>query len=338
MVILSNGLTDSPDEGFLNVANNLVKRIKKSNPDTTIISYERSSGLTDKYIELNKLLINKELISLIRASNEDLLYVPFPAKAFATALRIFILSVFTRKKLRVILVMKSKFDILSGLLVLLSGADIFVLSADSESFYRKYLPQKRIKYIKTGVDTKKFVPVDSSRANELKKKYGFDTDKPILLHVGHLKYDRNLAVLKEISSCYQVLLVVSSMTKDERDDALKQELLSRPNIKIFDEYFSNIEELYQMADAYIFPTIKEGNCIDVPLSCLEAAACNKPVITTSYGEMKAFRNNKGFFFIDNSEGNINDIINCALSCNESCTREAVLNYDWINAVDILSKK
>lgn len=336
MLILTNGLTENSDEGFLNVATNLVKRIKKACPNTVVVSYERSSRLTDRYIELNKLLLSKELISLIRSCNEDLLYIPFPAKAIAVALRIFILSILVKKKLKVILVMRTKFNFFTSLLVLLSRADIIVLSTDSESFYKKYLPSKKIMYIKTGVDTARFIPVSAEKTASLKVKYGFATDKPILLHVGHLKYGRNLDVLKKMNSTYQILIVVSSMTKEDRDDDLRRDLESLDNIRIFDEYFDNIEEIYQLADAYFFPTVEEGNCIDVPLSCLEAAACNKPVITTSYGEMKEFRNSKGFFFIDDTVADINDIVAEALACDECLTREAILDYDWNYAVELLS--
>ena len=334
MLILTNGLTEKADEGFLNVANNLVKRIKKSCPNTTVVSYERSSHLTDRYIKLNKLLLNKELISLIRLCDEDLLYIPFPAKAIATALRIFILSIFVKRKLKVLLVMKTGFNYFTSLLVLLSRAEIIVLSRESEMFYKKYLPDRKIKYIKTGVDTTRFVPVSVEKLASLKVKYGLSSDKPVLLHVGHLKHGRNLDILKNVDQKYQVLIVISSMTEKERDTDLCQILENCENVRIIDEYLSNIEELYQLADAYIFPTVEEGNCIDTPLSCLEAAACNKPVITTSYGEMKEFANVKGLFFIKDAD--INAVIEMALNCDECLTRESVLSYDWNYAVENLS--
>ena len=68
ILILTNGLTEQADEGFLNVANQLIKRIKKMNPDVYIASYERKSDLADRYFVLNKLFFNAASISLSTSS------------------------------------------------------------------------------------------------------------------------------------------------------------------------------------------------------------------------------------------------------------------------------
>lgn len=339
MLILSNGLTEVVDEGFLKVANSLVKRIKKADPTVTVVSYERKSSITDYYLSLNKLLLNRELILLIRKHNDSVLYIPFPAKTLATALRIFILSLLKRKHLKVILVMKSHMNLPARVLLMLSNADLIVLSKDAEVFYQNILPSTRVKYLKTGVDTSKFVPAQPKRMAELKEKYGFDPDRPIILHVGHLKQGRNVGELVKIDKKYQVLLVTSTLTKEERDIDLQEKLLNCPNIRIIDEYIPNIEEIYQMSDIYFFPTKVSGNCIDVPLSCMEAAACNKPVITTDYGEMKEFIGKSGFYFIDENENSdLNRLIERVLCAREHNTRDAVLEYDWNNAIgDLLMK-
>lgn len=131
---------------------------------------------------------------------------------------------------------------------------------------------------------------------------------------------------------YQVLLVTSTLTKNEQDLALKQELLACENVKIIDSYLPNIEEIYQMSDVYFFPVLKSCQCIDVPLSCLEAAACNKPIVTTDYGEMKEFRGRDGFYFLACfDENSLNEKIQEALCQKNANAREAVLEYDWDRA-------
>ena len=88
-----------------------------------------------------------------------------------------------------------------------------------------------------------------------------------------------------------------------------------------------------MSDVYFFPVAEEGHCIDVPLSCLEAAACNTPVVTTQYGEMKAFEGKEGFFFIDSFEQcALNQTVETALAQRNANVRRAVLEYDWDRAV------
>ena len=336
MIILTNGLTDVVDEGFLKVANNFVKKIKSNKKDTIVISYERTSDLADHHLNLNKLLLNKQLKKLVSKKvkeKDTFLYIPFPAKTLATAIRIFIISVLYAKKPNVILVMKNKYNILARTLIKLSKANIIVLSNDSYEFYTDFLPNKRVKYLKTGVDTEKFIPCDSKSKQALKEKYGFDPNVPIVLHVGHLNYGRNVNELLKIDKKYRVLLITSTLTKSEQDEHLKKTLLAEKNITIFEHYIPNIQEIYQMADVYFFPTVEACHCIDVPLSCLEAASCNLPVVTTDYGEMKVFRGKEGFYFIEDfSKQNINSIIDLALiNCSESVSsRNSVLEYDWKN--------
>jgi len=338
MIILTNAVRERTDEGCLKVAQSLVKRIKKATPEACVVSYENRSALSDQYLELNKLFLNRELYSLLKKHPEPVLYIPFPAKTIATALRVFVLSRMARRGLRVVLVMKSHMNRAAKMLLRLSGAEIVVLSRDAQGFYQTIVPENRIVYLKTGVDTEKFIPVSQEKKIVLKQKYHFDPERPIVLHVGHLKYGRGVAELLKLDPSYQILLVASTLTKDEQDEALRQELLGRPNIRILDGYIPNIEEIYQMSDVYMFPVTQSGNCIDVPLSCLEAASCGKPVVTTDYGEMREFTGKPGFYFMDSTQGNPwNQQIARALKEKED-PRPAVLDYDWDRAVHYLQNQ
>jgi glycosyltransferase involved in cell wall biosynthesis len=183
------------------------------------------------------------------------------------------------------------------------------------------------------VDVHKFTPVPSDISKALKEKYGFDPDRPVLLHVGHMNKGRNIEELLKLDKKYQILLVTSTQFKDAQDIELKERLLNSGNIRLIDYYLPDIQEVYQLADAYFFPVVACGHCIDVPLSCLEAAACNKPVITTDYGEMKEFVGKQGFFFIDSFDpAELNSLVERALGDKDPGTRDAVLEYDWDNAI------
>ena len=333
MLILTNCLIKNADEGCVNVAYNLIKRIKTAVSDVKVVSYERTSKLTDVEMKLNKLMLSIPLFKLLR-KEENVLYIPFPTRMLPASLRIWILSLFC-KKLNVLISMHDSIDKLSGLLLKRSKAKLFVLS---ESAYKdfEHFVGSRVVHIKTGVDTEKFVPVTTEKSDELKIKYGFSPDKPVILHVGHLNEGRNIGELLNINDDYQILLVTSTLTKNEQNTELKNRLQSKQNIKIIDYYIPHIQEIYQLADLYFFPVVKEGNCIDIPLSCMEAAACNLPVVTTSYGAMSEFKGKKCFYHIDSFE-NINEIIKIALSANEASSRESVLEYDWNNAIEVLSR-
>lgn len=332
MLILSNCLTEKVDEGCIKVANNLVKRLKKADERALIVAFDRQSDLADEYISANKFLLNRELISKVISNRGNVIYVPFPAKPFSTAFRIYILSLFAGKNLKVVLTMTTKIDCISKLLLKLSRASFIVFSKRSAELYSEIVNVEKVIYIKTGVDTEKFVPVSDERVKELKQEYGFDVDKKLILHVGHLNTGRNVAQLKKLSKDYQVLLVISTQTKNEHDEVLRKELLSC-GVRIIDTYIPDIEHIYQMSDVYFFPVVEQGRCIDIPLSCMEAASCNKPIVTTDFGEMREFVGQNGFYFIDSFDADELKInVEQALNALEVNTREAVLDYDWKNAI------
>lgn len=335
MIILSNCMTETVDEGCLKVANSLIKRIKAADVSAQLITYERDCPLSDVHLDINKLMINSRLFSLIRKKRSSLLYFPFPARQNFTSIRMFVLSLFAGKGFRTILTLNRPYNFFGKLFLKLSRSQVIVFSGEACETYSKLIGKDRVTYLKTGVDTNKFVPVDSDKKSQLKEKYGFSAQKPVVLHVGHIKQGRNVSQLLKLSTDYQVLLVGSTFTKDEQDIKLKEELLSRDNIRIIDEYIADIEEIYQLSDVYFFPVVMTGNCIDVPLSCMEAAACNLPVVTTEYGEMRELKGKSGFYYIpDFDPDTLHSLINKALSDTTS-TRESVLDYDWNNAVESL---
>ena len=333
MLILTNCLTKNADEGCVNVAYNLIKRIKSTVSNVKVVSYERTSELTDVEIKLNKFMLSIPLIKLLR-NEKDVLYIPFPAKTIATVIRIFILSLFC-KNLSVLISMHDGVDRLSGLLLRCSGVRLFVLSKSAYDDFKSFVGE-RVVHIKTGVDTEKFVPVSPEKSTELKVKYGLSPEKKVILHVGHLNEGRNIGELLNINDDYEILLVTSTLTKKEQDENLKNILQSKSNIKIIDDYIPEIQEVYQLSDLYLFPVVEKGHCIDIPLSCLEAAACNTPVVTTAYGGMKEFREKNGFYHIDSFE-NINEVIKKALSVKDVSPRESVSEYNWNNAIEALSR-
>jgi len=102
---------------------------------------------------------------------------------------------------------------------------------------------------------------------------------------------------------------------------------------VWNKYFENIEEIYGIADCYAFPTTDETASIGIPLTVLEAMACNLPVITTKFGGLpRIFREGEGLFFLKNQPRlpefleNINE---SRLVCrNWVRTRKKVLPYSW----------
>lgn len=337
MVVLSDCLTNKIDEGCLKVANSLTKRLKKVEMSTTIISYERKPDYSDIHLSLNKLFLNKQLRKLLRKKREPVLYIPFASNTYASCLRTFILSLYSRGRVATLFALRYQMNPLAKLSLMLSGAKVIALSEESYQFY-KHIVGNRAFYLRTGIDTEKFVPADEKKKMLLREKYHVPTDKQVVLHVGHLKGGRNVDKLSEIDNKYHIILVVSSVTESEKDSTIKSMLETRGNVTIIDSYLQSIQEIYQLADVYLFPVQDIENCIDVPLSVLEAASCNLPIVTTEYGELAAFKEQDGFLFIDELDPvSLNQALEKAAKKSGVNNRQAVLEYDWKNSIDNLQR-
>ncbi|MBQ7133177.1 MAG: glycosyltransferase [Ruminococcus sp.] len=334
MIILTDCLSEKVDEGCIKVANTLSKKIKAFHKDAVLVAYNKGSDIADINLELNPLFLNKSIYEVLKKEDSQVLYIPFASNTLASVLRTFVLSVMNKGRVKVLFTLRHPMNAFSKLMLKLSKATVVALSEESYSFYSSVV-SKSVVYLRTGVDTERFAPVDNDRKVELRKKYSLPLDKTIVLHIGHLNCGRNVDKLLNLDERNHAVLVLSSVTKNERDLQLYEKLKASDRITVIDEYIKNVEEIYQLSDVYMFPVCEQGKCIDVPLSVLEAAACDKPVVCTAYGELKSFINKNGFYFTDNFDYEyINQLVRQAVDCNSS-PREAVLEYDWSNSIDKL---
>jgi len=328
MIILMNCLTDAPDEGGVKLANHLARVIKAARPNTTVVSYGKEARGCDVHIPVkNKLMMNGALARFLRGRKEEVLYFPAYTRMLDTAVHTFVISLFVRSGVKTVIAMHGPMNGLAKLLFRLSRAQIITLSDETNDIFRSVVG-KRALQLKTGVDTSRFHPVSADKKAALRQKYGLPQDKPVVLHVGHMKVSRNIGVMQQLAADFHGLLVTSTMTAGEADAALREELLLQSNLTIIDTYQPRVEELYQLADVYLFPVTQARNCIDVPLSVLEAAACGIPVVGTDYGEMKALLGQPGFYPLkDFAPQAMNSLLRQA--ARESLSpREGVLAYDW----------
>lgn len=334
MLVITNCLTQTADEGCLKVAVSLIKRIKEKDPQTTVIGYERECPLCDVMLPLNKLMLNGKLIRFLRQNKAPVLFAPFSAKMRSTALRTLVISLFARGQVMLLQPMHSEMNTLAKLLMQLSGAKLLCLSRCSWQYYKERLGDKAV-YLKTGVDTKRFTPCTAEEKLALRRKYGFSEEKNIVLHVGHLKRGRNIGQFLKLSDRYHGLVVASTHTPDAQDRELGLALKEKENLTLLEGFQPSIEELYRLSDVYFFPVVEKKSCIDVPLSALEAAACGIPVVTTPFREMRSLIGKEGFYEICSFEP---DGLNAQLEkavAEKKNPREAVLSYDWENAVEMV---
>lgn len=333
MIILSNCLTVSPDEGSRKVADSLVRRIREAEPGVFVITYDSAPGYGDAHLPLNKWLLSGKLFSCLRGGG-PLLYMPSPAKMLPLAVRSLVLRLGGGAGPKILVTMPFPLGRIPLVLLKLSGAELIVISRSAWEYYRTFLG-KRVHYLKLGVDTRRFCPVEPERKAELRDKYGIPRDKKVVLHVGHLNVGRNVGTLLSVAPEYHTVLVVSTQTADQQDQQLRARLLAKENMTLLDSYLPDIQELYQLADIYLFPVQNPESCIDAPLSALEAAACGVPVVATPYGELKELLHRNGFYPLERmSPEELNALLRRAAEEGLS-PRENVLEYDWNYAAEKL---
>ncbi len=204
-----------------------------------------------------------------------------------------------------------------------------VQSNESEEMFRDL--GYRTLFFPNGVDCERFRPVFEQDKQRLRDKYDIPRDKFVILHVGPLKDARNVQRLAEVQDDDNQVLVVGRPS-EQGETRIRQELEEKGCI-VWLEYFPELDEIYALSDCYVFPTPPENKraSIEMPLSIMEAMACNLPVITTRFGALpRVFEQGEGFVFVDGEDELIWELDRMKTD-SEIGVRDKVLPYTWHNA-------
>lgn len=189
-------------------------------------------------------------------------------------------------------------------------------------------------WLPSGMDVGKFSPVQGARRLELRRKYGLKKSKFIVLHVGSVKPNRNLELLIPIQQQEGVQVIIAGSTTVQAEEKVVQQLKNAGCI-LWIRYFPNIEELFQLADCYVFPVMSDDGAIQVPLTVLEAVACNLPVVTTFFGGLPDLVGEReGLFYAKTPEEMLRAVEQCK-DCKVEPRKWAV-EYSWEKIVQRLT--
>lgn len=245
-----NGLTN---EGMRNVATHLSREFEKNH-------MVRYSGLKDIAAVIRNSL-RSDVTFIFARANAQVYSLARVARALCG--RVWIVCV--QKPDSAFLRHCSNRPLKCGYLTLL-GSDLDGLSVRKDSCVRVF---------SAGIDTNKFSPVTQAQARELKLKYGFSPGKMLVVHVGHCSSGRGLEDFALLNAPQIERFVVAS-GMFEHEGTVK--LLGESGVRLVSGYIPNVEEVYQMADVYLFPTRSAEYVISIPLSVMEALACGTPVV------------------------------------------------------------
>lgn len=255
--ILGN-ITGNIDEGMKNVTYNLSKELSKN---------------------YNVLVLNPlEVLSLdfwksIRDFKPEIIhYIPGPSiKSF---ILVKLLSLHFKNAKVIMSAPFPKLSSFSKRFIYLFKPDLMLVQSEAtekmfreKKFNTKFFPL-------SGVETERFIPCSKSTKKALREKYGIDRDAFVVLHVGHIKEGRNIKIFKDIQKDTGNQVIVVGSTSTDVETSIYQDL-KKSGCKVYTDYIETINEIYALSDCYIFPVMDKHNSIEIPLSVLEAMACNR---------------------------------------------------------------
>ncbi|OPX18435.1 hypothetical protein BXT86_01155 [candidate division WOR-3 bacterium 4484_100] len=297
--LISEDLSLPFDEGIKNFAYNLIKELRKRN---NVYAISTGGYRTDeRYVEklkINKTFLSYSLFKRLRSFKpEIILYIPSPSATLFSFSRIRMLKLYNKKSKVVMVALQPRsHSFLAQKLIPHLIPDLVIVQ--SQNFLKRLSKYGcQVKFITGGVDLEKFHAVTNESKIKLRQKYGIHQNKFVILHIGHIKKNRNIELLKELQIDNHQVIVVGS-TSTSQDGHLVSNL-RMAGIRVILDYFDNIEEIYQLSDCYIFPVTENNASIEFPLSVLEAMACNIPVISTRFGGLVyLLKEGKGLFWAD----------------------------------------
>lgn len=192
------------------------------------------------------------------------------------------------------------------------------------------------RFVLGGVDTDRFVPVSPQARLQLRKKHGVPENDWVALHVGPLKRGRNVLSLNELARDGVKVIVVGSLTVPAQSDV--QSELVQGGCVVWHRYFDNIAEVYGLADCYVFPTVDRDNCVETPLSVLEAMSCNLPVVSTRFRALPhMFQDGDGLLFVGNQREMLSAVHSVRSNGVVCRTREKVSPYSWARVGEVVEE-
>jgi glycosyltransferase involved in cell wall biosynthesis len=331
--VISEDLTLPLDEGIKIFAHSLIRSWSREcrTLGLSVRSVGKIKASHTITMKINRLFLNFKLRSIISRFRPDVVcYVPSASATLFSFLRVWILKLY-RPDARVIMVSLQPRDygwLSRHLIPLFFPDEVFV--QDETTMSRLLALGCRAKMLPSGVDLDKFTPVSSERKKELRAKYKLDPKSFTVLHVGHIKRERNIELLVQVRRQYDAQVIFAGSSLPDRERMELTSYLRGQGIIVLDEYLGDIQELYQLSDCYLFLVFSNHACIGTPLSVLEAMACNLPVITVRYGSLpKLFEEGQGLFFADTPEELVQEIADINRD-NGYDTRAKVLPYSWQN--------
>ena len=211
-----------------------------------------------------------------------------------------------------------------------------LITINKEDYARAqmHMHAKKIEYIHgIGIDTDKFSPkaYDNEKISESRKSLGLGENDKLILSVGELNTNKNHeSVIRAVSAIGDSSIHYAVAGAGELGDYLKK---TASDIGISKQvhilgFRSDVPELYQAADLYIHPSLREG----LPVALMEAIASKTPVICSNIRGNKDLIGENALF----EAGNVSQITEkISEYLNKNNSEEIEKNYSALKEFDVV---
>jgi len=327
ILVVSEEVRSRPKEGLQVFLYHLLRHLSTLGDVFVAYSYgECPEGCQSEKIVSRKVLFTPAFFLKLRKVDFDLIfYIPSSGITPFGLLRGNMIKTISRKPTILIALQERRVGILHKLFSLLTPPDR-ILTPHRDIMYKLKKMGLEASFVMPGYDDSMFNPVDAETKLKLRKKLNLPTDRFILLHVGHIRSSRNIELFLSYRKWGDDIQPVIKAGEVETSWLGR---LRMTGVIIIDEYMENINELYQAADCYFFPVVSATGAVEFPLSVMEAAACNLPILSTRFGVLEEFFAEKnGFYYFDDPSQIGEKISLIRENIADVDTRTQAQNYTW----------
>ena len=338
--MLGEALSGAPDEGLKKFVHELCS-VLRSDHELSLVSMSREAAWAGaERVAPSRTFVSAHLRrALARRDPDVLIYAARSSTTFMSFIRARLLRTYCPRARIVLLGLQPRHHSrLERRLIRMLAPDLVCVQTLRSRAYLERLGCSTM-LLPSGVDLHKFRPATREQRRALRRRHGVRVDAPVVLHVGHLQAGRSLSVLADLAargSC-QVVLVSSTSLEQQTELAVQ---LRAAGVHVLTEYQPAIEQLYQLADAYVFPVVSPNNAIEIPLSVLEAFACDLAVASTRFGGLpRLFEGQgcRGLRFVDSPAELVSAVEQLGRS-GEAGTRALAEPYAWANIAATLIER